>query len=120
MGAPNLQIVAAMDMTALRDIKEHDFSVAVREFAESNGWLVEYRYRSATKLANGQWRGTGPKGFPDMFMARGERAVAIELKAESGRTTPEQRKWLSVLAETPVEQYLWKPRDAAEAIERLA
>ena len=39
------------------------------------------------------------RGVPDLFIFKGDRKYAIELKrAQGGRTSPDQREWLEVLA----------------------
>ncbi len=116
----NLIMITAMNNKEVRGLSEKEFSVAIREFAESHGWLVHYQGRTGGFGRDGvTWRSNAPKGFPDMFMVRAERAVAAELKRQSGSTTPEQRAWLSALGETCVESYLWKPADASEIVEAL-
>jgi hypothetical protein len=45
-------------------------------------------------------------------MARPPRLVFAELKADRGRTTPDQERWLALLgSRTGVEAYLWRPSD---------
>lgn len=58
-------------------------------------------------------------GWPDLFMVRGHRIVAAELKAGRGRTTPEQDAWLAALALAGVETFLWRPADYPERIAEL-
>lgn len=117
----NLMMLAALPKADLRAVLERDFSIAIREYAEGNGWLCEYRFRSAVKLSNGQYRGTGPAGFPDMTLVRNGRLVMAELKAERGTIRPEQQAWLTALAEVPgVSSYLWKPSDSSTVMQVLA
>ena len=56
-------------------------------YAEFHGWLVYHTFDSRRSGA----------GFPDLFMVRGNRAVAIECKASKGRVTDDQRRWLQAL-----------------------
>lgn len=38
-------------------------------------------------------------GYPDWTVLAGERGFAIELKTETGRVTPDQRRWLAAFAQ---------------------
>lgn len=117
----SLPMIAALDKADLKKINERDFSIAVREYAEAQGWKVEYRFRSAVKLANGTYRGSGPAGFPDLFMCReaDRRVMALELKTQVGRPSEAQLDWIHVLSVCKVEADIVKPEDAADIIRRL-
>ncbi len=53
-------------------------------------------------------------------MVRPPRLVFAELKAERGRTTPHQERWLALLGACPgVESHLWRPSDLAHIAEVL-
>ena len=125
MAKANLQMLAQMERADLRKVisgprGERDFSIAVREYAEAHNWKCHYMMVSATRTASGNYKGLGPPGFPDLFMVRGKQIVAAELKSETGSTTPDQRAWLTALAEVPgVSTFIWKPRDAATAMKVL-
>ena len=82
-------------------LSEKDFSQQVYDLAQMLGWLV---VRFPT------WRPTGTMpGFPDIIAVRRGRVLFAELKAEDGKPTPAQRKWLWALAEAGAEVYVWKP-----------
>jgi hypothetical protein len=50
-------------------------------------------------------------------MVRPPRIVFAELKAEAGKVTEHQARWLALLSACPgVETYLWRPSD----LERIA
>ncbi len=94
-------------------MKEAEFQAAVMELAQVCGWLRAH-FRPAQNL-RGQWRtavaGDG-KGFPDLVLVHPDRGVVFaELKSERGRTTPEQDRWLEVLAEAGARVHLWRPDD---------
>lgn len=115
----NLPILAT-GIIDLKSISERDFQRALWAYAEDRGWKCHYMYKSAQRLQNGKYRGLGTPGWPDVIAVRGESMLAIECKAERGRATAEQKKWLDTLKNVPgVETFIWKPRDAAEVIERL-
>lgn len=52
------------------------------------------------KMQNGRWFETGvPKGFSDLFGFRPDgRIFFIEVKNETGRVRPEQKKFMEVMA----------------------
>ena len=123
-----LPMIAALARDGSRDAKaglkaisEHDFSVAVREYAEASGWLVAYTRQTGRvgqdKDDNRIWRGSGPKGEPDLRMVRKGVFLGAELKSEKGTISEAQREWLDALG---FMGRLWRPRDANEILETLA
>jgi hypothetical protein len=63
------------------------------------GWLGYHTHDS---------RHSAP-GFPDIFLVRGQRVLAIECKRQDGRTTPDQDAWLSALREAGIDAYVIRP-----------
>lgn len=55
-------------------------------------------------------------GFPDLFAVRGNVALAVELKTERGKTTPEQERWLSLLREAGIRCEVWRPSQVDDVI----
>lgn len=53
-------------------------------------------------------------GFPDLVLIRRPRIVWVELKADRGRLTGEQRAWLDDLRACGQEVFLWRPSDFRE------
>jgi hypothetical protein len=52
------------------------------------------------------------RGWPDLALVRPPRLVLAELKAEKGKVTPAQNRWLGLLGRcNGVEVYLWRPSD---------
>jgi hypothetical protein len=90
---------------------EAGFTAAVIALAKLHGWRVAH-FRPA-RTARG-WRtsvqGDGV-GFPDLVMCRGPRLLVVELKAERGSLSAEQKGWLAAFGETAAEVITWKPRD---------
>lgn len=70
---------------------EKQFQAQVIEAAKLLGWRHYHTYRSKRS----------PSGFPDLVMVRDGMLVALELKRESGRATPEQRAWIEELDQVP-------------------
>ena len=82
-------------------LSEKAFSQQVYDLARLLGWVI---VRFPT------WRPTGTTpGFPDIMAVRRGRIILAELKAEDGKLTPAQRKWLWTLAEAGAEVYVFKP-----------
>lgn len=50
-------------------------------------------------------------GWPDTILIRDDRRLARELKSNSGAVTPEQHRWLEVLASAGFDTGIWRPRD---------
>ena len=79
-------------------ISEKQFQKQVIEFAQLRKWKVAH-FRPARVMVNGKetWRtpvsGDG-EGFPDLILARRGKVLFRELKAESGKASPEQLAWL--------------------------
>lgn len=93
---------------------EAGFQQAVIEYAQLRGWKVLH-IRKARRKKDGAWVtpvAADGKGWVDLFMVRGDRLVAAELKFGKNTLTQEQADWLNVLHETgKVEAYNWYPED---------
>ena len=63
----------------------------------------------------------GDPGFCDLLLLRGERGLAVELKAQRGNLTAQQADWLAAWALIPgFLAGVWRPLDWLEGtIERL-
>jgi hypothetical protein len=123
MAKVNLQMIASGAID-LKKILEWDFQVALGKYAESRGWKVHYTKQTGYTGSDGRWRSMAPSGWPDMTMVRDGDMVIAELKRDvggkAGEPTEAQQEWLDVLDKVPgVSTFLWRPRDAAEVIERL-
>ena len=92
--------------TALR-ITHEQLRAQVVELAKLLGWKCQWHWRSYHS----------PKGFPDLFIVRGERIVAAELKVKNDKVRPEQQEWLGILVATgKVETYVWRDTTPIEEI----
>lgn len=103
-----------------RQISEAAFQQQVIHLAKLRGWRVFH----ARAAMNARGRHMTPvaadgAGFPDLLMTRGNRVIAAELKRETGRLSPKQVEWLVAFEETPVETFVWRPRDWNELEETL-
>lgn len=93
-------------------IAERDFQRQVTDLAELRGW--EYVHFRPARTAD-SWRtavqGSLGKGWPDLVLARGSEVLAVELKSDRGKPTPEQERVLSVLSEAGIRCAVWRPAD---------
>ena len=87
---------------ALR-LTEAEFQQKITDRAEALSWLVYHTHDSRRSNA----------GFPDLFLCRGDRVVAFEVKSEHGRVSDAQNVWLNALGITKVETWLVRPSDWA-------
>ena len=126
----SLPIIARLDPATLKGLSELEFQAAVTRHAETTGWRVQSFRKSAAPGKDGTWRGLGNPGWPDLICVRvgsgsenwGEDGVmlALELKSETGRASPEQTEWLALLAAVPgVTARLARPRDAGELMKLM-
>lgn len=104
----------------LKSVSEHDFSVAIREFAENHGWRVWYQKVTGHMTQDGRWRAMAPSGEPDLRMARRwidhSQILFVELKTEIGKLSDSQIDALDVLGEFG---RVWRPRDAHLVLQEL-
>jgi hypothetical protein len=96
-------------MTATRPrVSEAEWLRTVGDALTLHGWWW-YHARPARR-ASGKWvtpvQGSGSRGFPDVFAARGSRLLALELKAEGGRVSPAQLEWIERLRAAGIEAHI--------------
>ena len=90
-------------------IAEKDFLRTVVEYAELHGWMVHHVLEQAHHAKR-----IGP-GFPDLVLAKRNRVVFAELKAEKGQLSAVQQEWLAVLRTVRgARTFLWRPSDWPE------
>lgn len=83
-------------------VTERDLQEAVVRCAQVLGWSAYHTWLSARSTP----------GFPDLCMCRAGRLIFAELKAEKGKFTEAQERWLGALGGVPcVEVYTWRPVD---------
>ena len=83
-------------------ISERELQQHVVAIAQALGWAVFHPWTSVHSAA----------GWPDLFMVRGPRALAVELKSDTGKVTWQQTAWLGDLGRVPgIETGLWRPAD---------
>jgi hypothetical protein len=100
-------------------VREADFLQSVCDLARLHGWRV---YHQRPARVQGGWRTalTGDPGWPDVVLARaGAPLWVVELKAQRGQLTDDQRRWIDTLRQaTGVRAEVWRPADWS-GIERI-
>lgn len=90
-------------------IPEAAWQGTVVDYARLQGWLDYHTFDSRRSVP----------GFPDLVLVRAPRLIVAELKAEAGRVTDQQERWLEQFRLIPgVETYVWRPADWSE-VERI-
>lgn len=87
---------------------EREWQSQVVSLAKRLGWLVYHTYDS---------RRSEP-GWPDLALVR-ERFILAELKAEKGRISAAQQRWIDALLAAGVETYIWRPSDEGKVAATL-
>lgn len=101
---------------AYRALSEKQFQTQVVNLARENGWLVAHFHDSRKMVVrpDGSRFMVGDKdarGFPDLCLVRGNRALFWELKKELGKTTEYQDEWLERLRMCGLEARVVRPSD---------
>lgn len=104
---------------AVRAETEAQFASWFEDLLDLKGWRWAHFRPAQTKHG---WRTavSGYQGFPDYCCVKGSRVVFVELKAEGGKTTPEQLDWLHAFRDAGVEAYIYRPRAREDIMERFA
>ena len=100
-------------------ITERDWQRQVTDAAELFGWSWAH-FRPAQTSKGWRTPVSGPlgAGFPDLILARADRLLFAELKAEGARLRPEQVGVLDVLRQA-AECHVWRPSDLPHVLEIL-
>lgn len=100
-------------------LSEAEFLRQLLELARALGWRSAH-FRPA-RTAKG-WRtplAGDAKGWPDLVLVRGRRALFVELKVGRGEPTWEQTLWLEALRGAGLDARLWRPEDWREIEDTL-
>lgn len=99
---------------------ESQFQAQITQLAELCGWTWNHVYRSVAGRKGGGWRtATTCIGWPDLCLWRPGQFLAVEVKAEKGRLTDEQRQVLASLRAAGIDARAWWPRDWPEIEQTL-
>jgi VRR-NUC domain len=109
-GMPLTPVHTTPQNTLPDDTPEGSLLARVRRLATDNGWLSYHTHDSRRS----------EYGFPDLVCTDGTAVLMYELKTNTGKLTPEQQRWLSLLEHSgKVEAGVWRPRDFAQITARL-
>lgn len=91
---------------------EKDFTAAVLQAARACGWKAAHFHDSRRQVRPGVFVGDkDAAGFPDIFLCKGDQALALELKVEKGRTKPSQVEWIDALDKAGIPSFVVRPAD---------
>ena len=96
---------------------EAEFQRVVTEYAEQHGWDWMHVGRTGKYSPNGA-KGTLGKGWPDLLLIRGRRIIFLELKAQTGEVSTEQKRVLPILQKA-AETYVCRPSDLPFLLQEL-
>ena len=96
-------------------MSENDLLSYVVDLARLLGWRVAH-FRPARTAKGWRTAMTGDPGFPDLVLVEpSDRFLAdtiwVELKAERGMLTADQKLWRDALQKSGQHWYLWRPSD---------
>lgn len=100
-----------------RQMSEKTLQDRVVDRAKRRGWKVAHAGRGiAAFTAGGEPIFVTPmaKGWPDLFLLREPRALAIELKREEGEVEPDQLEWLQLMNLCGIPAVIVRPSDLRE------
>lgn len=100
-----------------RPLSEAQFQKRVIDTAIAHGWRCTHFRKSRAQSGRWQTAVQGHTGAPDLLLAKGGVVILAELKRETGRVSPEQKKWLAELADIGV---VWRPSDWDAILARLS
>jgi len=115
-------MVAAGASVTQRARPEAILQTQVIELAQYGGWTKWYHPPDNLTVVtrSGRTRRQAVvKGFPDLQLIRVPEFMVVELKAENGRLSVEQREWLEAFAACGIETHVWRPADWDEIHARL-
>ena len=100
-------------MKSGENMTEAEFKNVVISIAKRYGWLIHHDLPAQN--ARGKWAThiQGDAGFPDLLMVHpvSGKILAVELKAEKGKLSPLQKRWLMAFDVSATFNSVWKPSD---------
>jgi hypothetical protein len=99
-------------------MNETEWQKQVLKSAHSLGWHSMHIGRTGKHQAVGA-KGTLGTGWPDLVLVKGGRILFVELKADKGTVTQEQKDVLMLLQNVG-QCFIWRPSDMGLMIDTLA
>jgi hypothetical protein len=100
-------------MKPRENMTEAEFKNVVISIAKRYGWLIHHDLPAQN--SRGKWAThiQGDAGFPDLLMVHpvSGKILAVELKAEKGKLSPLQKRWLMAFDVSATFNSVWKPSD---------
>lgn len=102
-----------------RAVTESAYQAQIVDFADRRRWVSMHVHRSRVGDRVVTTTGLDGTGWPDLTCFRPPRRVAIEVKRELGKLTPEQEAWLEILAASGFETLVARPSNWDEVVALL-
>lgn len=84
------------------------------------GWRVHDELPGLSTQGKFMTRGQGQKGWPDLFLVKGDTALALELKRRPNKVEDEQLVWLGALQRCGIDaRVVWVPEGMPQLLEEL-
>lgn len=98
-----------------------ELQAAIIDLAHITGWKVAHfqSVLATRKDGSASWRtpvAADGKGFPDLFLVRNERALAIEVKGDGDSLKVEQKAWILALQAAGIQVQIATPRAWREGV----
>ena len=108
-------------MTRRTKVPENSVQLTVIEALNLGRWRWIYHAKGRVGSA-GKWQTPmkGHPGWPDIFAVRGDVALAIECKSDTGRVSPDQEIWGLALTSAGVRWHVVGPDQLDRILEVLA
>lgn len=107
-------------MNPMRELSEAEFQRLVIELAQTLGYLVAHFRPGMDRRGNWQTAVAGDgAGFPDLVLVGRGQVLFVELKAQKGTPSAQQKNWLEAIAKAGGQAHLWRPRDWDEIVATL-
>jgi hypothetical protein len=101
-------------------VTEAQFQGAVVDLARYAGWHVHHVRPAREASGSIATPILGNPGFPDLVLAHDDLGIVFaELKTATGRPSPAQVDWLTLLGAHHQDVYLWRPSDWDTISQRL-
>ncbi len=91
-------------------ISEKEFQKQVIDLARIYHWDYYHTFYSLKSQ----------RGYPDLILIKPPNLLVVELKANYGKLSVFQEKWLKLFGDCGVETYCWKPDNFDEIVRRLS